>query len=254
MNDQKSESTWVYGVIPAGAKLEELKRRGDRLPSSIRVVEFADIGAIVGDAPGPDAKATRDQALFHARVLEAAVLDAPVVPFRFGTVVTHGSVSSDLLEPRHDEFVRLLESVKDYVQMTLKATYDESAVLAELIQGHPKIAQLREETRGHDEILTRDARVRLGELVSMALEQLRQYDAAAIIGRLNAASVASRMDHLESEFMVLNAPFLVERGRMHEFEDAAAAVADEQAERMRLTLLGPMPAFDFVPSREPSWA
>jgi hypothetical protein len=253
MNDQKREKTWVYGVVPAGVKLEELKRRGDRLPA-VRVVEFGDVGAIVGEAPGADAKATRDQALAHARVLEAAVLDAPVIPFRFGTVVTGGSVSGDLLEPRHDDFVRLLESVKDYVQLTLKATYDEGVVLGELIQGHPKIAQLREQTRGHDEILTRDARVRLGELVSMALEQLRQYDAGAIIGRLNAFSVASRMEPLESEFMVLNAPFLVERQRMEEFEDAAGAVADEQAERMSLTLLGPMPAFDFIPAGEPSWA
>jgi hypothetical protein len=138
--------------------------------------------------------------------------------------------------------------------LTLKASYDEDAVLAELVQGHPKIAQLREQTRGQDEILTRDARVRLGELVSMALEQLRQYDASAIVGRLNAVSVASRIEALESEFMVLNAPFLVERRRIEEFEDAAGAVADEQAERMRLTLHGPMPAFDFIPAGEPSWA
>jgi hypothetical protein len=254
MNDQKRENTWVYGVVPAGAKLEELKRRGDRLPADIRVVELGDVGAIVGEAPGEDAKATRDQALAHARVLEAAVLDAPVVPFRFGTVVANGSVSSDLLEPRHEEFARLLESVKDYVQLTLKASYDESVVLGELINAHPEIAQLREQTRGHDEVLTRDARMRLGELVSLALEQLRQYDAGAIIGRLNAFSVASRIEPLESEFMVVNAPFLVERRRTEEFEDAAGAVADEQAERMRLTLLGPMPVFDFIPAGEPSWA
>lgn len=254
MNEQKSQKTWVYGIIPADAKLAELKRRRERLPADLRVVKLGELGAIVGEAPAETAKATRDQALAHARVLEAAVLDAPVVPFRFGTVVTDGSVSSELLEPRHDELARLLESVKDYVQLTLKATYDESAVLGELIDGHPKIAQLREQTRGHDEILTRDARVRLGELVSMALEQLRQYDAGAIIGRLNAVSVASRMEPLESEFMVINAPFLVERRRMREFEDAAGAVADEQQERMRLTLLGPMPAYDFVPAGVPSWA
>jgi hypothetical protein len=71
---------------------------------------------------------------------------------------------------------------------------------------------------------------------------------------LKSFSVAFRAEPPESEFMVLNAPFLVERRRMREFEEAAASVADEQAERMRLTLRGPMPAFDFVSGEHLQWA
>jgi hypothetical protein len=254
MNDQQRENTWVYGVCPAGAKLEELERRSDRLPADVRVVEFGDLGAIVGDAPGYTAKATRDQALAHARVLEVAVLDAPVVPFRFGTVLTDGSVGTELLGAWHDELAQLLESVKDHVQFTLKATYHEDVVIREIVKSHPKIAQLREQTRGRDEITTRDRRVRLGELVSIALEQLRQRDAGAIVERLKPFSVASQVAPLENEFMALNAPFLVQRRRMREFEEAAAIAADEQAERMRLTLHGPMPAFDFINGGQLPWA
>jgi hypothetical protein len=254
MTDQKHEMAWVYGVIPAGARLEELNRRKDRLPADVRVVEFGDLGAIVGDAPGDDANATRDQALAHARVLEVAVLDAPVVPFRFGTVLADGSVGSELLGAWHDELAQLLESVKDRVQLTLKANYREDVVLREILESNPKIAQLREQTRERDEIATRDIRVRLGELVSMALEQLRQRDAGAIVERLVPFSVASRVEPLENEFMALNAPFLVERRRIRKFEDAARSVADQQGQRMRLTLHGPMPAFDFISRGELPWA
>jgi hypothetical protein len=254
MKGQKHENMWIYGVVPADANLKELERRRDRLPGDIRVVKSGDLGAIVGDAPGNDAKATRDQALAHARVLEVAVLDAPVVPFRFGTVVADGSVDTELLAARHDELAQLLESVRDQVQLTLKANYREDVVMREIIEGHPKIAQLREQTRARDEITTRDRRVRLGELVSLALEQLRQRDADAIVERLNPFSVASRVEPLENEFMVLNAPFLVERRRMQDFEEAAEILADEQAERMRLTLHGPMPAFDFISGEQLPWA
>src|SRR5919198_3939012 len=106
MNAEKENTTWVYGVVPAGAELRELERRGDGLPD-VWVVEGGDLGAIVGEAPGEDAKATRNQALAHARVLEAAVVDAPVVPFRFGIMVPGDEeVGSELLEDHHDELAQ----------------------------------------------------------------------------------------------------------------------------------------------------
>jgi Gas vesicle synthesis protein GvpL/GvpF len=254
MNEQTHRNMWVYGVVPAGARLKELKRRSDRLPADIRVLEVDDLGAIVGDAPPQDAKATRDQALAHARVLEAAVLDAPVVPFRFGMVLPDDSAGSELLRPWHDRLAQLLEAVKDRVQLTLKATYHEDAVLREIVESEPEVAALRELTREGDEIETRDARVRLGELVAMALEQWRQRDAGAIVNRLEPRSVAYTIAPLESEFMVLNAPFLVERRRTGQFEATAEAVANEQAERMHVALHGPMPAFDFIDGNQPPWA
>jgi hypothetical protein len=75
-----------------------------------------------------------------------------------------------------------------------------------------------------------------------------------MLERLSPLAAASMVDALESEYMVLNAPFLVARGRVQEFEDAAGVVADEQAGRMRLTLQGPMPAFDFIGAEQMPWA
>jgi Gas vesicle synthesis protein GvpL/GvpF len=242
---QRDATMWVYGVVPAGARLEELEHRRERLPADVRVVEMGDLGMIVGEAPDDDPRATRDRALAHARVLEAAVLDAPVVPFRFGMAVAGDSVS-ELLGARHDELAQLLESVRHSVQFTLKADYHQDVVLREIIESQPEVAQLREQTRGCEEITAYADRVRLGELVSVALERIRRCDADAIAARLSRCSVEFTFEPLEREFMALNAPFLVERRRMRVFEGVAGAIATEQAERMHLTLLGPMPAYNFV--------
>ena len=251
--DQKRETVWLYGVVPAGAKLEELKRRSDRLPNDIRIKEINDLAVIAGDPPPEnDPKAIRDKALAHARVLEAAVVDTPVVPFRFGMIFEDDG-DTELLKARHDELAQMLEQVKDDFQFTVKAEYLEDVVLGEIIESQPTIAQLREQTRGLDEDATRDARVRLGELVSLALEEVRQRDASAIIERLKPFAVSFTIEALESEFMVLNAPFLVERRRGEEFEDAVASVADEHAHHMHFTLLGPMPAYNFVGTGGPAW-
>jgi Gas vesicle synthesis protein GvpL/GvpF len=254
MNDQRTESVWVYGVIPAGAELKELGRRRDRLPSDVRVEEVGDLGVIIGNLPENTAKATRDQALAHARVLEAAVVDTPVVPFRFGMVVGKNELGSDLLEGRHDELRQTLERIKDHVQFTLKVSYLEDEVLSEIVASDPAIAQLREQTRGLDEIATRDIRIRLGEMVSIALESHRQQDAHALLERLSPFASSFTVDPLEAEFMVVNAPFLIERRRMQDFDQAASMLAEEQAGRMHFTLLGPMPAYDFVGAGSPAWA
>jgi hypothetical protein len=253
MNEQQKQ-TWVYGVVPGGASLPELERR-EGLPQ-VWIVEAGDLGALVGDAPEEDAKATRDRALAHARVLEAAVVDAPVVPFKFGTIVPGGDdrVNSDLLEARHDELVKFLKKFEDHVQMTLKVNYREDAVLREIIEGEPELGQLREQTRQGDEQATRDARVRLGELISKALEQRRERDKADIFEHLKPVSIAAVDEAIEAEFMVLNAPFLVERGRIEEFEEAVEHVAEERQQRMQFTLLGPMPVFNFLDVEEPAWA
>src|SRR5947208_1774305 len=101
MVSDEEEKRWVYGVVPGAASLEELERRADRLPP-VWLLEMGELAAIVGDVPEDDAQGVRDQALAHARVLEAAVIDAPVIPVRFGTVVVGGdeAVGNELLGPR----------------------------------------------------------------------------------------------------------------------------------------------------------
>jgi hypothetical protein len=252
MNDEK-KNVWVYGVVPAGAALKELEGRED-LPE-VWLVEAGDVAAIVGDVPEDDEKATRDQALAHARVLEAAVVDAPVVPFRFGIIVPDDQkVGSDLLDAHHDDLAQHLRNVGDRVQMTLKVDYHEEAVLREVVDREPEVGRLRDAMRERPEEASRDLRAQLGELVSNAVEQRRQRDAADILERLKPVAGSAAVEGLETEFMVLNVPFLVERDRQQEFEDAVEEVAQERQERMHFRLIGPMPPYNFIDVEEPAWA
>jgi hypothetical protein len=252
MNDEK-KNVWVYGVVPAGAALQELERR-EGLPD-VWVVEAGDLAAIVGDAPQDDEKATRNQALAHARVLEAAVVDAPVIPFRFGIIVPGDQeVGTDLLDAHHDDLAQHLRNVDDRVQMTLKVYYHEEPVLREIVENEPEVARLREAMSEGPEEAMRDVRAQLGELVSNAVEQRRERDSADILERLKPVSQAAVVEGLEREFMVLNMPFLVDRDRQEEFEDTVEEVAQERQERMRFRLLGPMPVYNFIDVEEPAWA
>jgi hypothetical protein len=249
----RPSGTWVYGVVPAGASLDELERRRADLPD-VWVVEAGDVGAVVGPLPDQDEKGTRDRALAHAHVLEAAAADAPVVPFRFGTIAEGGDevVGSELLERRHDELVDLLDNLEGKVQLTLKVSYDEAAVLREIVASEPGVAQRLEAIRAQEDEASQDERVRLGELLSGAVDQRRARDSADIVELLDPAALATVAGAIEHEYMVLNAAFLVARDRQPEFERAVEEVADERRARMQFRLLGPMPAYDFIDAGAPT--
>lgn len=254
MSDEAKE-IWVYGIVPGDASLETLQRLGgDELPE-VWVLEDGDLAAIVSEPPAEDAKATRERVLAHAHVLEAAVRDAPVVPLRFGTVCPdEDAVVNDLLEERREQFEQVLDKVRDRVQMTLKAYYEEEPILRELMAEEPDLRKLRESSRGGSEEETYNARVQLGEMINSAIEQRRNRDAKEIVERLKPLTVAGVEEPLEHEMMVLNVPFLVERKHVEEFESAVEEIASDQGERMRFRLLGPLPAYHFVDSEEPAWA
>jgi hypothetical protein len=246
-------STWVYGVVPAGAQLDSLDQRREELPE-LWIVESGDLGAIVGAMPEQDERGTRDRALAHAQVLELAAADATVVPMRFGSIADGEDdlVVSGLLEPRHDELLELLERLDGKFQMALKVSYDEDAVMREIVASEPEVAPLRDAIRAGNGDADPAARGRLGELVSTAIEQRRDRDSTDIIQHLDPAALAISPGPLESEFMVLNVAFLVARDQQSEFEGAVEDVASERTERMRFRLLGPMPAYDFIEAGTPA--
>lgn len=247
MDQKRADGRWIYGVVPAGARLRELEAGAAQNPQAW-IVESEDLAAIVGPIPRADPRGTRDQALAHSRVLEAAVADAPVVPFRFGMMAQGGDeeVRRQLLDGYHDQLVPLLQRLKGVVQMTLQVVYREDVLLREILGSEPEIAHLNELTREGPEVATRDDRVRLGELLGAAVEMRRQRDAAEILQGLQHAATATVANELEQEYMVLNQAFLVERQRQAEFDQAVEALAEKRSQRMRFRTLGPMPAYNFV--------
>lgn len=247
MSEEQTQAPriWVFGVVSADAELKRLESADD-LPE-VSLLEEGDLAAIIGDVPEDDPKGTRNQALAHARVLEAAVRDAPVIPMRFGTMCPDDdAVANGILKERHDELLELLDKFRDSVQLVLKVTYDEKTVLREMLDDNPEAAKLREAIGQGPEEATRDQRVRLGEFIANELEQRRQRDGAELNGQLDDLVQEARSEPPEKEWMVLNAPLLVERDRLDEVEQALEEIAEDRSDRMHFKLLGPMPVFHFL--------
>ena len=238
----QTRAAYAYGIVRAGASLEALGR-GDGLPE-VRLVETGDLAALVSDSAE---RATRDTVLDHWRVLEAAYQGSPVVPLRFGTVMTdEDAVRKEVLEPHHDELVKLLERFEDRVQTTLKVYYREDAVVADTLAAEPELARLRDAVLGRPEDATYKDRLRLGELLNKAIDKRKPADGKEILERLRPLAEAVGLEPPEDELMVAHVVFLLKRDQAGEFELTLEEVARERSGLMRFRLLGPMPAYHFI--------
>jgi len=138
-----------------------------------------------------------------------------------------------------------LEALRGRVQYTVRVRYEQDAVLREVLAASPEIEQLR--TPDDVDGGSFDRRLRLGELVVKALEQLRPADAEAVLQQLGD-TVDVRVRQTSSPDDVLDVAFLVDSTESADFERRVEAVGRDHHDRLRIRLIGPSPAYDFVGS------
>jgi Gas vesicle synthesis protein GvpL/GvpF len=227
----------------------------DRIPGSlvgldgspVELVRHEDVAAAVGIIAIDRPPGRRRDLMSHSEVLDALDASGPVVPVQFGTVLPdRDAVVGEVLDPDVARWRALLEALSGRRQLNLRATYNEAAVLQEIVAENPDVAELRERTRGLPEEVGHPERIRLGELVARAVDVKREDDTAMVMEPVlpHVVSYAPRhgtgIDHL------LDVAFLVDDHRRQSFEDTLESLAEAWHERIHFQLVGPVPPYDFV--------
>jgi hypothetical protein len=155
-------------------------------------------------------------------------------------------VATELLQANHDQFAAALREIDGRVQYVVKGRYAEPAILAEVLSENREAQQLRREIKGTDPAATRDARIRLGEIISQAIEVKRATDTRLLSERMDGHCVASAVRPPSHEQDAVHVAFLLEQGREGELEQVVDGLAADWDGRVDLRVLGPMAAYDFV--------
>lgn len=245
MAETDPQAKYVYGVVraEAGGRVEGTGI-GDE---PLNVVVLDSIAALTSDVAAEPLEAGRAELLAHAHALEVAFEHGPVLPMRFGVVMeSEDEVRSRLLEGHREELGAQLDEFEGAVEINLRGIYDEEMVLREVIAENREAAELREVVRGSSEEATYPERIRLGELISEALEIRRETDGAAIAERLSSEAIETDVGEPMHERMAVSASFLVARDRLEAFDRKLDEIADEQQGRIRFKYTGPLPPHSFV--------
>lgn len=243
------QALYVYGIVPAETGLadgEAALGMGDE----VRVVVDGPVAAVVETVDADRPLGRRRDLVAHSAVLNALAARSPVLPMRFGSVVAdETSVREELLGPRHDHFLALLDQIAGKVQLTLRGRYVLDTVLAEIVAADPQVAELRRRTAGLSEEAAYYDRIRLGELVAQAVDVRRERDAQAILEALAPHTEDYLLRDTSGMDGLVELALLVPEEGVTRLEQAAEAVAEAFAGRAELNLVGPMALYDFVPEQ-----
>ena len=233
---------YCYGVTAARDAKPFRRGLGD---ASVEPVVHEDIAALTSVVPPGKVRARRRDLMAHVEVLGAAFEHGAVLPLRFGIVFDdEQALVRDFLAPRHDGLAKLLRELANRVELRVTAHYREQELLGEIVRQNRRIGELREATRNVKG--PHPALIELGELVSAEMRARTVRDSRALLGQLEKHSLRYEVGDEPIEYEVLRGSFLVERKRVPDFDAAVERFAADQAGRVDVKLVGPLPPHSFV--------
>ncbi|MFF0310523.1 GvpL/GvpF family gas vesicle protein [Streptosporangium sp. NPDC004379] len=241
---------YVYGVVPADVETEPGTLGVD--DGEVTLVRHGEIAALVSDIVLDRPLGRPDDLLAHEQLLDATAAEVPVLPFRFGAVMTGPKeVVEELLAPHHDEFLAALEELEGRAEYVIKGRYVEPVIIREVLDENPEAERLRQEVRGQPEEATWDARIRLGQMIGEAVAAKRDADTQELVDAVAPLCVAVSVREPTHEQDAAYVAVLVDEERQEEFDEALDDLGDRWAGRIGLRLLGPLAPYDFVAAPQP---
>ncbi|MFJ2662869.1 GvpL/GvpF family gas vesicle protein [Nocardia fluminea] len=246
-------AVYVYGIVPADVEPEPHATGVGDPPGEVAVVRHGEVAALISSLTSDRPLGTPQDLTAHAELLDGSAAVAPVLPLRFGAVMTDAeSVESELLAANEAEFRAALAELEGRGQFVIKGRYIEDTLLRELLEENSEAARLRAEIRDQPEDATRNARIALGELINQAIEAKRAEDTRAVVAELERLEPLVNQRAPTDEEDAVHLAVLIELDRQPELEETLRGLAKNWDDRVEVNLLGPMAAYDFVSAPNPA--
>lgn len=243
---RSDEGKYVYCIIesdiPRGFGPMGIGGRGDE----VYTIHYGGLGAVVSDTPVQPYDPTRANALTHEQVNDTVVKEFTVIPMSFGTVFVSEQSVVEFLKDTADALRDVLVKMRDKIEFGLKVNWEPETITREVEEEREDIRRLKEEILSNRLASTYFARMQLGRLIEQAMSEKADTYVHEIYDYLRDCAIASRHNKLIGDKMILNAAFLVARGRSEDFDRKVQEIARRYEGRLRFLYTGPWPPYNFV--------
>ncbi|MEV4481098.1 GvpL/GvpF family gas vesicle protein [Micromonospora coxensis] len=241
---------FLYGIVPSDVEpTPDATGVGDP-PGEVDVVRHGDLAVLVSEVGLEEPIGRPADLTAYQTLLDGTAEVAPVLPVRFGTVVTGPDAVADLLKAHHEQFAAALDEFEDRTQYTVHGRFDEQQLIGGLLAENPDAAALAEQVRGRPEIESREQRIRLGEMIAQAVELRREAENRALIEAVGELAVRHAPRQPSDELDAVNVAFLVGVDEEEEFVGVLEDFAAQRRDLIRTRLLGPLAPYDFVSAHQ----
>ena len=243
----RDEGKYLYGIIgtdearnfgPLG-----VGGRGDEVVT----ITHRNLSAIISNSPMTKYVVSSENLTAHERVIERVMQEFTVLPARFCTIAINAEDIRRLLELRYREFSHLLRDMDNKIELGVKAFWrDLELIFREIVDENGDIARRKAEAAQPLSRQGATERIAVGQMVQAALEIKKEREGEEILTRLAGAAADYRVNKTVGDRMILNAAFLVDRGRERDFDDLMERVDNLYNGRIKFAYVGPVAPYNFV--------
>lgn len=244
------EAKYIYGVT--GAKEQRnfgpvgISGQGEE----VYLIPYKDIAAVVSDSPVVPYDSIPKETLVrylaaHQSVIEQVMKNNTVIPMKFGTMAGDKEDVQEIFKRGHFQFKSALESMDNKIELDTVALWDNFNSVLEEIGEEEEIKRFKEEVvkRPAGEIY--EAKIQLGKMVKSMLDKKRDKYAAEILEALREYAEDLCPHELMDDSMIMNAAFLMDRGKEKEFEQKVDELNEKYQETINFRIVGPLPPYSF---------
>jgi hypothetical protein len=162
----------------------------------------------------------------------------------FGTVFRTEDDIRAFLRGACDALYEVLQKMEGKIEFGLKVNWDKDAIIREL--ENEEIRRLKDDISASRGTSTYFSRMQLGRVVESALQAKADSYVTEIYQGLRSAAVASRSNKPIGDRMIMNAAFLVDRGKTRAFDEQISEIARKYENKLSFLCTGPWPPYNFV--------
>lgn len=240
------EGKYVYAIIESDTPRSFGKIGIGGRADVVHTVHYGGLAAVVSNTPVMIHDPTRENVMAHEEVNETVMKEFTVIPMSFGTVFRTEDDVVEFLRHTSDALQDVLRKMKDKIEFGLKVNWDTETVLKEVERQREDIRLLKGEISSNRLTSTYFARMQLGRMVDQAMNEKSESYIREIYDHLRNEAIASRHNKPIGEKMILNAAFLVERGKANQFQQKVQEIAQKYEGQLRFLCTGPWPPYNFV--------
>lgn len=237
-----NRSSYVYCIIESLQEQRFGKIGIDK--EDVHTINYRDLAAVVSNSPSKSYEVLR-AGTTHQKVVETVMKKDVVIPMRFGQVSETEEDVKGLLRENYLNFKRTFARLGGKMELGVRATWKMDAVLKDLLTTNDRIRILNKQVLSLSPEKAYLAKITLGKLVAEALPKKGDRISSEIYHSLRLLAVESKINDNLTDEMIINAAFLIEKKREHEFDEKMDDIEKKYSETIQLRYIL-SPPYNFV--------
>ena len=187
--------------------------------------------------------------LAHQKVIEEVMKEFnSILPSRFGIIAATPDEIRNLLNRRYSEFMELLRTFENKVEVNVKCTWKNmDGIYKEIDEENAAFKKIKRDIKKeHDISRQKEKMTEAGKMVEKALKEKKEKEAESMLIEFKKVVFEYKQNKTTGDAMFFNTAFLINSGREKEIDNIMSDLGEKYKDSIDFSYTSPMPIFNFI--------